>query len=275
MTMKARINTYAFSQTLINSAGLGVLGTIAHPMNDEGDYVGTVLRQGREVGSFQLKVDSEIDDEQVNIDLASISTERTSQNRRFGEPNFEVASKGFMVLYVSEGPGDYHVLLSKLSIGRRAATRPRRVFDSRALQDEDVFIASLLRPGRYEMTDGGRGKGRIIVAYPTPGKKAFIPPAHAVVNVTSKGLDPAELGIRPAQGVVFNIHTTKAAIQVKLAEADDGPRDKGVTRDKVRWTNPANATAAKPSTPTEKKPGTVTRRSPTRAQQLRRSIRRR
>lgn len=238
--MKARINTYAFRQTRIESASLGVLGTIAHPISDEGEYAGTVLQRGIQVATFQLRVDSEVNNPQANVDLATLIPERRRREERFKEPSFAVTSKGYLVLYVSQGPGGFHVLLDKLGVDKDYEGKPLRVFDSRTLQQGDVFIVSLLRPGRYKVTDRlGKGRGQMKVAYPTSEKQPYAPPPPEGISVTEEGFNPTELGIRAAQGVVFTIQAAKASLTVNLVEPDEGPRKKGEIRDKVRWSNPS------------------------------------
>jgi hypothetical protein len=238
--MKARVNTYALRQTRIDSASLGVLGTIAHPISDEGDYAATVLQRGIQVAAFQLKVDGEVKNPQADVDLATLIPERRRREVRFKEPSLAVTSKGYLVLYVSQGPGGFHVLLNKLGVDRGNEGEPRQVFDSRALEQGDVFIASLLRPGHYEVTDQhSEGRGQIKVAYPTPEKQPYVPPKPEEVSVAEEGFNPAELRIRAAQGVVFTIRAAKASLEVNLVEPDDGPREKGEIRDKIRWTNPS------------------------------------
>lgn len=236
--MKARINTYAFRQTRIESASLGVLGTIAHPISDEGDYAGTVLQRGIQVAMFQLRVDSEVKNPQADIDLATLIPERKRREERFKELSFAVTSKGYLVLYISQGPGGFHVLLDKLGVDKDYKGKPLRVFDSRTLQQDDVFIVSLLRPGRYEVTNQlDKSRGQIKVAYPMSEKQPFSPPPPERVSVSEEGFNPAELGIRAAQGVVFTIQAAKASLKVNLVEPDEGPRKKGKIRDKVRWSN--------------------------------------
>lgn len=238
--MKARINTFAFRQTRIESASLGVLGTIAHPISDEGKYVGTILQRGKQVATFQLRVDSKVTNTQVDVDLATMIPERRRREGRFKEPSFAIASKGYLVLYVSQGPGGFQVLLEKLSEDKDYKGKQQLVFDNRTLRQGDLFIVSLLRPGRYEVTDRlDKNRCQIKVAYPTPNKQPYAPPPPEEIGVTEKGFNPVELGIQAAQSLVFTIKAAKASLKVNLVKPDEGPRKKGKIRDKVRWSNPS------------------------------------
>jgi hypothetical protein len=237
--MKARVNTYALRQTTVESAGLGVLGNIAHPMSDDGEYAATVVQGKKEVATFRLKVDSKIPNPQTDVDLALLVPRLREQARRYEEATFEIASKGYLVLYVSQGPGGFHVLLEKL--GADPTKKERRVFDSRSLQKEDLFIVTLLRPGVYEMCDQfGKAKGQIKVEYPKAGKGPYAPPEPARVNVTADAFQPGELTLGAAQSIVFSVATEKSSLAVSLTQPDDGPRKKEETPGRVRWTNPTS-----------------------------------
>lgn len=234
--MKTRINTYALRQTTVRSASLGVLGSVAHPMNEDGVYAGTVFQDGKPVAAFRIEVGANFSKSQADVDLALLIPRRKAMESRHDSPSFELVSKGYLVMYVSEGPGGFHVALERA--GRRE-DRAGSVFDSRTLQQGDLFIVTLLRPGLYEMHDDlGKAKGQIKVTYPKPGKNPYVPAEPARVDVTADGFRPAEVSVGAAQGVVFTVSTAKASLAVGLAQPDDGPRKKDERRDKVRWTNP-------------------------------------
>ena len=243
--MKARINTYAFQQTTVDSASLGVLGTVAHPLTEPGDYEGTVFKNGFEMARFSLRVALDAGDTQVDIDLATLPSSRGRPEPcgcdGKGSSGHSPALKpgGYLVLYASTGAGGFHVLLDKLSGEKVKGDKPAAVFDSRILNKGDLFIASLLRPGLYEMAELHSGaKGSIVVAYPQPGGKPYAPPPPATVRVSDKGFTPAKLDVAAAQGVVFTVESGGAAIRISLQKPDDGPAKRATPRGKVRWTNP-------------------------------------
>jgi hypothetical protein len=230
--MNARINTHALRQTTIESAQLGVLGSIAHPIAEDGVYSGTVFQRGIQIASFRLTVDAKFANTQVDVDLSKLDSDDRCPEKHRGAHEFELKSKGFVVLYVSEGPGDFYVVLSRLGEAQKVD------FDSRTLKSGDLFIASMLRPGEYAMVDQlGKAKGRISVAYPKVGKEPYRPGEPARVVVSPEAFKPAEVKIGAAQAVVFSFETPKSAIQVKLEKPDDGPKTE--TPGRVRWTKPA------------------------------------
>lgn len=235
--MKARINTHAFRQTCLQSDALGVLGSIAHPLREAGDYRGSVRLRGAEVAAFRVRVDAEAPEQQADVDLAALATARRRLGGFSEEPAYRVRPGGWLVLFVSEGPGGFSVRLDR--VGKKGGS-----FDSRELGEGDVFIASLLRPGRYRLSDRHhKYEGTIRVSYPEPGKAPYRPKPPVSVRVTAKGFEPAEVAVGPAQGVVLTVESPKSALVVDCVEPDDGPekRRDGRDRGKFRWVNPAHA----------------------------------
>lgn len=263
--MKARVNIYAFRETKIQSASLGVLGNVAHPLAEDGDYLGTVFQDGKEAAAFRLRVDAQVSSPQAEVDLAGMIARSNASREQREDAVFEVKSKGYLVLYVSEGPGGFHVVLARATPDKRA----RNVFDSRTLQQEDVFIVTLLRPGAYEMREEfGKAKGQIKVAYPKAGKRAFVAPNAVQVKVTSEAFDPSDVGLEAAQSVVFMVAAARASVTVGLVEPEDAPRKKDEGREKVRWTNPIPPRGESPgggeqSAGTKKKAAPTQREIPT------------
>src|SRR5512132_2790292 len=186
MTMKARINTFAFRQTDLDSARLSVLGTIAHPIREPAVYLGSVLLGDVEIGRFRLRVEKEYQDPQVDVDLASFVAHRRAAEERGAERDFAMRAGGYLVLYVSEGPGGYQVFLDRVAM--KQGEKVQRVFDNRFLMPEDVFVTTLLRPGLYTMsTHEGDHAGSIRVTYPDPSKGRYVPDRPANVSVTKDG----------------------------------------------------------------------------------------
>jgi hypothetical protein len=234
--MPARINTHALRQIQIESGSLGILGSLAHPLGDEGDYVGIVSKNDAQVAAFRLRVDGKVSVPQVDVDLAGLLPEAKGRAERHREPAYVVTQKGYLVLLVSQGPGGFSVSVEKVATDK---SKPQRVYDSRSLQRGDVFIVTPLRPGSYDMTDSvGKAKGHIRVAYPEVATGRYEPPAPVTVTVTERGFNPAKVELRAAQSVVFQIESSNASLIVNLAEPDEGPYKKGARSDSFRWTNP-------------------------------------
>lgn len=257
---RPRINRHALTDTTHASDGLGVLGTIVHPVAGAGRLLGTVYREGRRLGAFEVIADDDSELPQLNLDLFGFGPGRSplpggggtggpggdagggccddegkpEESPEVDGPRFRVKPEGYLVFHVSWGRAGYHVTLAE-----PAEEGPKTVFDSRRLAEGDLFALTLLRPGRYEVrTRKGRGSekggegsgaaagepsGQIRVAYPTPGRTSRRPEGPARISVEDGALEPAKVEVDPAQGLVFECRQKECAIAVELVEPDDGP----------------------------------------------------
>jgi hypothetical protein len=233
--MKAIVNTHAINTTVFDSANLGVLGTICHPILERGEYAGMIYRNDKAVGRFTLQCDPECAATQVDIDLATFTAPGADP---CSHEMLTVKPEGFLVLYVSTGRAGYHVTLHPQMEKHRQGA-----YDSRKLQDHDLFVATLIRPGHYEMSSTlFKERGGVTVSYPEPGKVAQPTQQAAMVECSAKGFSPSAVKLMPAQGLIFKIQAANAAIRINLQKPDDGPcddREKKPLRS-VHWDNPAS-----------------------------------
>lgn len=226
---RPRVNRHALTDTSHKSDALGVLGSVVHPVKGCERLIGTVIRDGRTLGTFRILIDPESDRRQATIDLATFDP-RLGRGRASssggrcvgGEPvrSFVLHPEGFVVLHVSWGRSGYHVTLEE-----PGEAKGKTVFDSRRLRDGDLYAVTLLRPGRYEVrAKKGKARGEVRVAYPDRrGRKTERkPPAR--ITLVDGGLEPSEVELDPAQGLVFEVKDDRAAIDVELIEPDDGPQ---------------------------------------------------
>ncbi len=208
--MKARVNTFALQQSCLQSSALGVLGSIAHPIGRPGDFTGRVMQGKTQVAEFSLHADPDVDATQATIDLARIAGPPL-----VGQPykvhKYSVNSDGYLMLFVSEGPGGFWVQLS--SPGKY---RPRVVFDSRRLKPGDLFIATLIRPGTHQARMP-KGVAAIRVRAPEASDKPFQPPPPAGMTCTKTGFVPKRLEVYSTQGIVFKFETT-SGVQIDLTK---------------------------------------------------------
>ena len=238
--MKTLINHQLISQTVIDSGDLAMLGAVIHNFPDPGDYYVAVLADNLIVATHTLRVDQNVTAMQVNIDLAppvSGTSDRTAagcdckdeKTRGLDDsPCYAVNPRGHVLFYVSRGTDGYAVQVNKVDDAKI-------LFDSRHLQEGDLFAATLLRPGSYTITNVPAGyKSEVVVAYPKPGKTPFKALTPVSIEATKGGLvvvaDGKEkkmdkLGIEATQGQLFKIKTP-SRIRIELVEADDGPAEK-------------------------------------------------
>lgn len=232
------VNRHALTDTTHESAGLGVLGAIVHPVEDAERLVGSVFREDRLVGEFEVVTEEESRSLQAELDLSrfglgpsrpgSRSSAPTKPSGCCGEepgkegapdvPRLRLSPRGYLVFHVSWGAPGYRVTLAA-----PGEEEPSPVFDSRSLGRGDLFALTLIRPGRYDVEDVvSEARGTIRVTYPEPGEARRAAQGPVRVAVRKGDLSPAEIRVSPAQGVVF-VPEAEASIRVALAEPDDGP----------------------------------------------------
>jgi len=244
--MATTLDRNFFTQIGVDSGALTMLGAIVHTFGEPGEYRGVVLSEAdggdeRSEATFYVSVDRECAVASVNIDLASLAG-TASQAASAGPesdsdcccgpegdvsggagPHYTVHPKGYAVFSVSGGAGGYAVNV------RKAVEDPElNAYDSRTLHAGDIFSAILARPGRYSVRNElGDAKAAVTVSYPGDGKRAYRPPAPEVVELRDT-IEPAQIALKPLQGLNFKVHTD-ARIVIELEEADDGPRERRVS----------------------------------------------
>lgn len=238
--MKAFVNTYALRTERLESNRLGTLAMIAHPLAEDGAYAGTILHDQIEVGSFGVEVRYDHNAAQADFDLAQIATRAAAGER--APVTAKLKTGGYLMLFVSQGPGGYQVVMDRLAERDEPRGKTRRVFDSAQLEKSDLFIVTLIRPGLWKMAEKSAGaEGTIRVAYPTPGKTQYRPGEPVHVKVAKGQFRPKDVKVGAAQGVVFEVGNEGTVLVVELLERDDGlkkaaPPPKVLRR--VRWSNP-------------------------------------
>ena len=241
MKIETGINTYAFQHNPVRSDGIGVLGSLALPLQREGEYSGRVLRDRREVGTFRIAVAHDATSTQADVDLADLVDEGAGEKNSCGcqgkdEGDVEGASiikGGYLMLYASQGPGNFQVVVDYVPRDGEGM----QVYDGHHLQRGSIFIVTLIRPGSYRMRDlAGKGEGVIEVAYPPRSEKGYVLPGPVEVKIGPEGFHPRVLNIQPTGSIVFMIETDKALPVVELVKPNDGP---DCDRSRVtRWNNP-------------------------------------
>lgn len=248
--MKAMINRFIFSQANLDSGSLTMLTSIIHRFTELGEYHATILRGADIVGRFSIVVGdrktpqasstAEVQ-QSINIDLKRLDLP-LSKHLESEEGNcFMLRSRGYAVFHVSTGVGGYIVEIRKTGTEHGGV----KVFDSLELKDEDIFTATVLRPGTYSIINvNTKAKAELVVAYPEIGK---IPrqPETVQIECTKNALIPDKIRINPTQGLLFRFKTN-SRIKIKLIKPEDRP--------KLHRKQTAEQTVMKPeATPSTKK----------------------
>ncbi len=221
--MKPILNPLVFSQINLDSASLTMLTSTVHNVSEAGIYDGTIKRGSDTVGLFRL---SAIDvstnccteaKSQVNIDLKSLDLPAADHIESLSNNCFQLKTGGYAVFHVSGGAGGYSVELQK------TGEQKTKVFDSKKLGETDNFIATVLRPGTYNITNvDNKTNAELVVAYPEIGKIPKQPQAIKV-ECNAKAITPEKIKINPTEPLLFSFKTP-SRIKIELTKPEDRPR---------------------------------------------------
>lgn len=237
--MNPLINHHLITQTSLDSGSLTTLGTLVHKFPEPGEYSGTVLLGMDTVGLFRLTVDKECPAMQVNINLATVNSSNFKQymcnsNQLEKEPRFAVNPKGFVVFHVSHGAGGYAVCVNKFDTNSNI-----KLFDSRELEEGDLFAVTLIRPGTYSVIDvNNKVKGEIVVSFPKSRNAPYHPPQPVYIEFTGTTFKPDKIEIEAAQGQVYSFKTL-SRLKIELIKPDDSPESRNQSKI-AKWRKPFN-----------------------------------
>lgn len=204
--MKLYINKLILSQTTLDSAEITPMMAIMHRFAEPGIYTVTVFQGDNQTNQFSLTVDENAPQMLNRIDLGTINCGCT------------VNSKAPTVFHAPKATKGYSVIVEKFD-----GTKRSTVFDNKNLQDGDIFLATLLRPGEYHASNQRGAKCKISVSPPKTRRMQFTvtsqqgisrPKIETVqIESTSVGFKPANVNIETAQPLLFMI---KAPSHIKI-----------------------------------------------------------
>lgn len=255
--MNLLTNLQVINQTRFDSGSLSGLAAVVHRFTQPGEHRVIILREEQPVHTLSLRVLPGAAQPsagpamaagpqaapaalptQVHVDLGRALT---SPGRLAPVPQEapQVAAGGYALFHAPSGPGGIAV-----QVHAPGAKDQAPLFDSRRMQNGDIFTVTLLRPGRYSLLNAPTGaKGEIRVSYPVVGDTPYRPPEPVEVRCGAQGFQPDAIRLKPAQGLIFHIGDTSARIQIELVEPDDGPAtgikaQPGQRRPLARWQKP-------------------------------------
>lgn len=223
--MRTTFDPNLFTQIGLDSGSLTMLASVVHTFPEAGEYRGAVHLGEKVESVFYIKADKSSPVAQVNIDLVSLTTPPAQgtgcccPESKEVQNQFVVNPKGYAVFHVSAGAGGYYVHMRKADEDQN-----QKIFDSRKLEEGDIYSAVILRPGRYSVTNalGKTAAGELTIPYPSVGKTGYRPPAPVRVEVGEKGLEPRKIEAHPGQGILFHFKQP-SRIKIELVKPDDGP----------------------------------------------------
>jgi hypothetical protein len=215
---------YVFTQFGLDSGALTILGSVIHQFNEPGEYRGAALLPNAPAVPFYLTVDGASAANQVHIDLAAsppATPSACSCGKSHDGPSvghFVLGAKGYAVFHVSGGAGGYAVRV----VG---AGKSQEEFDSTALAKGDLFAATILRPGRYSVTNLHHAQATtatIDVAYPKVGRVPYQPAPPVHVSCAASGFSTAAIAMTAAQACVFSCKAS-SRLKIELVTPFDPP----------------------------------------------------
>jgi hypothetical protein len=215
--MDARFNSLFLNQTTFDSASPLGSAVVVHRFDGEGEYDVELGREGEVPDRMALSVapqDKKASPaSSVTVDLAGAPPGTVA-----GPRHHRLDAGGFVSFTSAHARSSGSVIIAR----KRDAKDVE--FDSRRLDEPDIFAVTLVRPGLYAVRNTlGKAEGRIVVTYPVVGERPYRPAEPVGVVCTKKGFDPEHLEIGPAQGIIFRFETA-AHLVVELLEPDDGPK---------------------------------------------------
>lgn len=237
--MQARLNQQLFHTSTHDSGALGVLAMVIHQFGTVGRHRVVVMSHGRPVAEVGFDVDATSTVMQHDIDLALAARPGRQRPEACGckgaAPSMgTVSPQGHVLFHASSGQG-YSVVV------HNADGKP--VFDSRRLDDGDLFAVALLEPTRYTLQNTiGAAAGEIEVVFNDEIAKRIKQLETRYVDVQEKGFGTDRIELASTQGLVFRITgASRIVIQKHAPRKSDTP---DARQPVVRWQKPPTHTTA-------------------------------
>lgn len=213
--MQPTIRRDLFTQEVFDSGSLGPLVSVIHQFDCEGTYSGRALRDGALAGSFNFIVDQQSDIRQLSIDLSELASDKRPGCCAGADSEHRVISPtGYVLFYASRGRG-YSALVAE-------GDQREPAFDSSRLRAGDLFALSLLEPTTYSAIDRiGDGKADLTVKRDPKRTRNLKNLEPIYVEVKQGTMDPREIELASAQGIVFRIDTDARIVVQKTGKAPD------------------------------------------------------
>ncbi len=221
------INRHILSQINVDSGLLTVLTSVAHRFSEAGEYFAILKRAGNDVGRFKIVV-AEAANMQPSLKIDLQPLELPPQKHFESEKCncYTLKTGGTALFYVSSGAGGYSLEIHKTNKDNAA-----KVFDSLELKAEDLYIATLLRPGSYLIRNTlNKTQAELKIVYPEIGKTPRNAPPQSV-ECSECAITPAKICINPAQALIFCLKVP-SRIRIELIKPEDRakPNEPQLTR---------------------------------------------
>jgi hypothetical protein len=226
--MPFAINQQWLNVTSFDSGAPSQGAAVVHRFGSPGEYRVTFLAGEASLAQTLLAVTHQTPSKaaapgHVTLDLTKVAYPPTLGAATSQREHVVVSPDGYVSFTNSGKPTPFAVVVHPM--GEKSPA-----FDTRRLGPGDLFAVTLIRPGEYRVRNElEKAEGRIRVAYPVVGDRPYRPPEPLSVECGGQGFRPAQIDVKPAQGLIFQVQTV-ARIRIDLTHPDDGPGEEPAPR---------------------------------------------
>lgn len=207
-----RLNRSIITKTKFDSRFINILACTVHQLKEPGAYFGTVYLKKEIAAEFEVILDESVEASQINIDMDSVVSKNVGGGKR---PIFKVGKTGHVLFCATKSDQAYRVRLTK----NPAQKRPS--FDSKNLQENDLYITQYFRPGKYIATHSGLKGQQLEIEVAYPSKKRNTRSSLYLkknVEIRKDGFSDGSITVLPLQALVLK-NEIPGHIVIELVEA--------------------------------------------------------
>jgi hypothetical protein len=213
---KAVLNKALFAVRALDSAALGIRGTIFHSFDAPGEYEVFVERKGRTVHRELVRVSTEQGGKQLDVDLGRPESEASCDCGKHREGGANLAVHGVMAFYATQGTGTYTVRIARWGDKEKTIV----LDSSKELPAGDLFAATLVVPGTYRVLLGKEPFASIRVRLPDP-KRPHSTERPVLLHFGAKPNKESDVEIDSGGSVVLLL-ARSARVRVEPIDVIDG-----------------------------------------------------
>jgi hypothetical protein len=223
----ASVNRSFMHQTSFDSATPSGPAVVAHQLTTPGDFEVVVARDDSAMRRIPLRVEARSENLEEpeprppsNVPVGMVA--EVDPVALVRDP--AVRRRGFRVFvdgYLSFKTGRPHGY--RCYVTNAGGSTDGLEFDSTELGPSDIYAQTLVRPGRYSVTNAlTEVRADLTVSYPKLEPTPYQPPDPLRVTCREEGFGQDPMELSPVQCVIFELDSP-ARILIELTEPDDGP----------------------------------------------------
>lgn len=207
-----RLNRSIITKTKFDSRFINILACTVHQLKEPGAYFGTVYLKKEIAAEFEVILDESVEASQVNIDMDAIVSQSVKGGKR---PRFKVGKTGHVLFCATKSDQAFRVRLTKDPAKKRPS------FDSKSLQEDNLYITQYFRPGKYIATHSGVKGQQLAIEVAYPNKKRSTRSSlyqKKTIEIRKDGFSEDSITVLPLQALVLS-NGIPGHIVIELVEA--------------------------------------------------------